>query len=143
MRARVSRKWRPMLAGLAAAALIAGCSSDATGPAPQPQPQPEPGQLRVTVVPTAGSAGAVVLHVTGPSISSPTASGGTDVYNDLTDGVLKAVVVGTSLAGEVLRFSVPDVRDASSYSVTVQQAAGNDNEPLAASGVTAEVVRLP
>ena len=42
MRTQVRREWRPMLAGLAAAALIAGCSSDATGPAPQPQPQPEP-----------------------------------------------------------------------------------------------------
>ena len=85
----------------------------------------------------------MVLHVTGSSISSPIASGGTEVYHDLSGGTLKAVVVGTSLAGEVLRFSVPDVREAASYTVTVQQAAGNDNEPLAASGVTAEVGRIP
>ena len=142
MRSQTRISMRPILVALATVVFMAGCGgNDATGP--QPSPQPQPGQLRVTVVPTAGSTGVVVLHVTGPSITSPTAGGGASLYHDLSGGTLRAAVVGTSLSGEVLRFSVPDVQGVSDYGVTVEQAAGNDNEPLAASGIAAEVTQVP
>ena len=143
MRKRVYSAWRAILTAQLAVLLIAACSSDATGPDRQPQPQPQPGELRVTVVPTAGSTGAVVLHVTGPAMSDPTGVGGATVFYGLSGSTLRAVVVGTSLAGEVLRFSVPDVRDAPDYAVSVQQVAGNDNQPMAVTGVLADVAPVP
>lgn len=133
---------RLVLVTLLAGGLIAGCGGDdPTGPAPAPQPQP--GELMVTVSSTAGSVGAVILHVTGPGITDPTAAGGASLYHHLSGNTLRAAAVGTSLSGAVLRFSVPDVRQHSGYAVTVQQAAGNDNEPLAAGGVSAEVSLAP
>jgi hypothetical protein len=103
---------------------------------------PEPGQLRVTLS-GGSSVGAVVLTVTGSGITSPVASGGVSLYYDLSGGTLRAAVVGASLSGEVLRFTVPDVRQVASYQVSLQQAAGNDNQPVAAGGISAEVAAVP
>ncbi len=131
---------RAMLVSLAAGVMILGCGGDdSTGP---PRQLPEPGQLRVTL--SGGSpVGAVVFTVTGSGITSPVASGGASLYHDLSGGTLLAAVVGASLSGEVLRFTVPDVRQVASYQVSVQQAAGNDNQPMAAGGISAEVAAAP
>jgi hypothetical protein len=129
---------RATLIVLAAGGLILGCGSDdATGP---PQPQPQPGQLSVTL--SSGTpVGGVVLTLSGAGITSPAASGGVRLYHDLSGSTLRAVVTGASLSGEILRFSVPDVRQLAGYLVSVQQAAGTSNQPLAASGVTLSVVQ--
>lgn len=134
------RHLRALLVSLAAGVLILGCGGDeSTGP---PQQLPEPGQLRVTLS-GGSSVGAVVLTVTGSGITSPVASGGVSLYHDLSGGTLLAAVIGSSLSGEVLRFTVPDVRQVASYQVSVQQAAGNDNQPMAAVGFSAEVAAAP
>jgi len=130
---------RVLLVSLAAGALILGCGGDdSTGP---PQQLPQPGQLRVTL--SGSSVGAVVLTVTGSGITSPVASGGVSLYHDLSGGTLLAAVVGSSLSGEVLRFTVSDVRQVASYQVSLQQAAGNDNQPVAAGSISAEVAAVP
>ncbi len=130
---------RVLLVSLAAGALILGCGGDdSTGP---PQQLPQPGQLRVTL--SGSSVGAVVLTVTGSGITSPVASGGVSLYQDLSGGTLRAAVVGSSLSGEVLRFTVSDVRQVASYQVSLQQAAGNDNQPVAAGSISAEVAAVP
>jgi len=128
---------RVLLLSVAAGALILGCGGDdTTGP---PQPQPQPGELRVTL--SSGTpVGAVVLTVTGSGLTSPVASGGALLYHDLSGGTLRAVVTGSSLSGEVMRFTVPDVGQVAGYRVSVEQAAGITNQPLAASGVTLSVV---
>ncbi len=131
---------RAMLVSLAAGLLILGCGGDdSTGP---PQQLPEPGQLRVTLS-GSSSVGAVVLTVTGSGITSPVASGGVSLYHDLSGGTLRAAVVGASLSGEVLRFTVPDVRQVASYQVSLQQAAGNDSQPMALGDISAEVAATP
>lgn len=131
-------RFRAILIVLAAGGLILGCGSDdTTGP---PQPQPQPGELRVLVA-SGTPVGAVVLTVTGIGITSPAISGGARLYSDLSGSTLRAVVTGASLSGEILRFSVPDVRQVAGYQVSVQQAAGTANQPLAASGVTLSVVQ--
>ncbi len=123
---------------LASATLIAGCGGDSTGPPPEPQPQP--GQLQVTL--SSGTAvGAVVLTVTGGAMSAPTAAAGATMYHDLSGSTLRAVVAGSSLSGTVLRFSVPDVRQAAGYSVNVEQAAGTTNLSVAPGGITVAVTQ--
>ncbi|MGB5526700.1 MAG: hypothetical protein WBN79_07560 [Gemmatimonadota bacterium] len=126
------------LISLIASGLIAGCGSD--GPTAPPEPLPEPGQLRVTLS-SSTAVGAVVLTVSGTGITSPAASGGAQLYYDQSGGVLTAVVTGTSLSGEILRFTVPDVAQVAGYEVSLQEVAGTSNQSLASSGVQLSVVR--
>lgn len=126
------------LISLIASGLIAGCGSD--GPTAPPEPLPEPGQLRVTLS-SSTAVGAVVLTVSGTGITSPAASGGAQLYFDLSGGALHAVLAGSSLSGNILTFSVTDVKQAASYAVSLQEAASTVNEPLDTGGVTLSVVR--
>lgn len=127
-----------ILLSVIATGLIAGCGSD--GPTAPPEPLPEPGQLRVTL--SSGTAvGAVVLTVSGTGMTSPAAPGGVELYFDLSGGTLHAVLAGSSLSGNILTFSVPDVKQAASYAVSLQEAASMVNEPLDTGGVTLSVVR--
>ena len=131
-------RMRATLVSLLAGALILGCGGDdTTGP---PEPQPQPGELRV-VLASGTPVGGVVLTVTGAGITSPAASGGNRLYHDLSSGTLHAVVTGTPLSGEIMRFTVPDVRQVADYLVSVQEAAGTSNQSLASSGVQLSVVR--
>jgi len=127
-----------ILTSLIASGLIAGCGSD--GPTVPPEPLPEPGQLRVTLT-TSTAVGAVVLTVNGTGITSPAPSGGAELYFDLSGGTLHAVLAGSSLSGNILTFSVPDVKQAAGYAVSLQEAASAANQPLDTSGVTLSVVR--
>lgn len=124
-------RMRVTLVSLIAGALILGCGGDdTTGP-----PEPQPGELRVEI---AGSTpiGGIVLTVTGPGITAPAASSGLQLYHDLSGNTLHAVVVGSSLSGTIMRFTVPDVRQVAGYQVSVQEASGTANQTLTASGVT-------
>jgi hypothetical protein len=127
-----------ILLSVIATGLIAGCGSD--DPTAPPEPLPEPGQLRVTL--SSGTAvGAVVLTVSGTGMTSPAAPGGVELYFDLSGGNLHAVLAGSSLSGNILTFSVPDLKQAASYAVSLQEAAGTSNQPLDTGGVTLSVVR--
>lgn len=131
-------RMRATLLSVIAGALILGCGGDdTTGP---PEPQPQPGELRVTVA-SGTPVGGVVLTVTGSGITSPAASAGARLYYDLSGGTLNAVVTGASLSGEILRFSVPDVKQVAGYQVSVDQAAGTTNQPLAPGTIEVAVVR--
>ena len=130
---------RVLLGAVAAGLLFLGCGGDSTGP---PQPQPVPGELAVTVSGGGPFAG-IFLTVTGSGITAPAASGGASLYYDVSGGTLSATVVGSTLSGEVLRFSVPDVGDADDYVVAVQQVAGTSNQPLSPGGFSATVSVAP
>lgn len=128
-----------ILVSMAAGLLFLGCGDDSTGP---PQPQPQPGQLQVTVA--GGSAfGGIFLTVTGAGITAPAAAGGASLYYDVSGTTLSATVVGPTLSGEVLRFSVPDVRNVTDYQVGIQQVAGTSNQPLSPGGLSATVSVAP
>lgn len=116
--------------------LILGCGDDsATGP---PEPQPQPGVLEVSVA-SGTPVGALVFTVTGSGISSPAAVAGARLYHDQSGNTLRAVVVGSSLSGEIMRFTVPDVRQVAGYQVSVQQASGTANQSLPTGGITLSV----
>jgi len=122
---------RAILIVLAATGFVLGCGGDdTTGP-----PEPQPGELRVEI---AGSTpiGGIVLTVTGTGITAPAASSGLQLYHDMSGNTLHAVVVGSSLSGTIMRFTVPDVRQVAGYQVSVQEASGTANQTLTASGVT-------
>lgn len=130
---------RVLLGAVAAGLLFLGCGDSPTSP---PPPQPVPGELAVTV--TGGAAfGGVFLTVTGAGITAPAASGGSSLYSDVSGTMLSATVVGSTLSGEVLRFSVPDVGDASDYVVAIQQVAGTSNQPLSPAAYSATVSVAP
>jgi hypothetical protein len=132
-------KTRAILGAVAAGILLLGCGDDSTSP---PPPQPVPGELVVTV--GGGSAlGGIFLTVTGAGITAPAASGVASLYYDVSGTTLSATVVGSTLSGEVLRFSVPDVRNVTDYQVTVQQVAGTSNQPLSPGGFSATVSVAP
>ncbi len=132
----VSRRSSRLTVALLAALCLFGCGDDGAT-----EPQPQPGQLRVILSGGTAPAGAVVLTVTGPGISSPVPAGGAALYHDLAGGTLSAVVVGASLGGEILRFSVSDVNQIASYAASMRQVAGPDNFLLEAGGFTVAVVR--
>jgi len=131
-------RMRATLLSFIAGALILGCGGDdTTGPL---EPQPQPGELRVMVA-SGTPVGGVVFTVTGSGITSPAASGGARLYYDLSGGTLNAVVTGASLSAEILRFSVPDVKQVAGYQVSVDQAAGTTNQPIAPGTIEVAVVR--
>jgi hypothetical protein len=111
------------------ASLLAGaCGGDDDGTGP---PAPQPGQLTVNVS-TSGSPGAAFkLTVTGEGISSPVKVGTShQLYTFASGDTLKTALIGTVSTGELLKFSVPDVNQASSYRVTLNEVAGSDNALL-------------
>jgi len=135
-----TRSPRSALVSLAAMLMIQGCGgADPSGP---PEQLPEPGELRVSLA-GSPSAGAVVLTLTGPGIGTLAPGGGATLYHDLSGGTLHAVVVGTSLSGEILRFPAPDVRQVGGYQAVLQQVAGTDNQPLDVGDFSVTVSAVP
>ncbi len=116
------RGYSALAATLLIAAFLAGGCSGTTEPS-----GPQPGQLTVNVS-TTGSGAAFLLTITGSGITNPVAaSGGHSVYSFASGNTLKAVVVGNVSSGGLMRFSVPDVNQSGSYSVTLDEVAGSDN----------------
>lgn len=113
-----------------------GSDGDSTGPA-----SPQPGALTVSVA-TAGSGGAAFLvTVTGDSITNPRAADNNhELHSNVSGRTLKAAVIGSVADGDdLLRFNVPDVNRASSYGVTLNQVAGDDNALQSTSDYTLTV----
>jgi hypothetical protein len=132
-RKRLTRAWALTIAG--AALLAGGCGGDdGTGP-----PKPQPGQLTVNVSATGSPGAAFLLTVRGTNITDPVAANsGHKLYTFASGDTLKAAVIGTVSSGALLKFSVPDVNQASGYRVSLNQVAGTDNAliPVASFGVT-------
>jgi hypothetical protein len=131
---------RTALTAVAATLLIFGCGGD--DPSGPPEQLPEPGELRVSLIGNP-AAGAVVLTVTGPGIGSPAPAGSASLYHDLSGNTLHAVIVGSSLSGEIVSFAVPDVRQVAGYQVALQQVAGTDNQTLDVASYSASVSVVP
>jgi len=115
--------------------LVGSCGGDDTsGP-----PAPQPGQLTVSV--SSSSTGAAFsLTITGEDISNPVeAVGSHQVYTFASGDTLNAAVIGNVSSGDLLRFSVPDVNQASSYRVTLAEVAGSDNVLLSNSSFTVSI----
>lgn len=122
---------------VACAALVGAC--DTAGPA-----RPEPGDLTVTLSTPNATDHAMVLNVTGPEAPTAVEAATPDyvVHSRITGTTARVAVFGLLASGPVVRVSVPDVRRAREYTVTVQEAvdAGNTPRPTLA-GYAATVKR--
>jgi hypothetical protein len=94
---------------------IAGCSHDNVGPTA--------GTLNVTLASPNTDDGAVLVTIAGGPVDSLTAPG-QQIYTSRIDAnTLRVILIGRLQAGTVARMYLPDVRLASNYSATVNQAA--------------------
>ena len=123
---------RPMpLAMLGLLLALGGCARDAA----QPQ-APQPGALSLTINAPDDSTGGVLLSVSGGSVDS-VAPVGALVYGTATTSASGATVflAGTLGAGQVIASVwVPDVHQAGSYQVVVEDAANGGTSMKRAAG---------
>ena len=115
-----SRAIRITVAGLAlAVALACGGDGGTTGPT-----GPTAGLLTLTLTTPNADDGAILLSVTGPSMTQVAASDVSLYFRSVQTGTTAtAVLVGDIRGGSLLTFRVPDVDAAGSYSATIQQVA--------------------
>jgi hypothetical protein len=113
----MSRRLRSLLlAGLSA---LAACSHDTSAPTA--------GTLNVNLASPNSDDGAVLFTVSGGPIDS-VASPGHQIYSARLDSsTLRLIVTGDLGSGTIATIYVPDMRLASSYSATVNQAAARES----------------
>jgi hypothetical protein len=102
---------------------LLACAHDATsGP-----PEPQAGQLAIdlaTASPTLGAVAFVIVPPPGGSVAQIVGGTGLTVYQRaLSAGRFRVVLVGTLGTGEVLRFTVPDLSQATAYGITAEAGA--------------------
>jgi hypothetical protein len=118
--------WTRLVAGMALLALIS-CSGDSAAPFDS---GPEPGRLAVTLVSPHADDGAVLISLRGPNIGEVlSADPSYQIFaaNGEEDGELRLAVLGERVADVLVTFEVPDIRQATSYSATVINAADRAN----------------
>jgi hypothetical protein len=92
---------------------------------------PVPGSLELALGAPA-AVGAVSLVIEGPSLGPALpADPSYVVFSERGDTGLRIAVVGERLGGALVRIAVPDIRNTAPYGVTLLEAAGQDNEPMA------------
>ena len=105
-------------------ALLAPACSDATAP-------PEPGVLVVRLTtPNTGDAAAVLTLTTPSGVAIEEVIASSDdfaLYHRISGTAIRIAVFGTLTSGSLARFYVPNVRDASRYSVQLVEVADESN----------------
>jgi len=82
------------------------------------------GDLLVTYFQGGPEPGALLLTITGGPVTDVKATGGQQVsFSSPFTGTTKVVVLGTLTNGDLLKVTVPDVTQATSYTAHVEQAA--------------------
>lgn len=112
------------LAVAAGAALLAGCDSGGGTPA-----QPTPGVLTVSLAAPVAGDRALVIAITGPAAVGDVqaAATGYTTFAGAQGATTRVAVFGAIADGPVLRFSVPDTRQAGQYQASVVDAADGQN----------------
>lgn len=107
-------------------ALVAACGSDDEDGGPVAPLPPVAGVLVARLTTPHADDRAVLLEITGPSITAPqpATDAGVTVHGRIVDGTLRALVVGTVRAGTMVRFAVPDVNAAGRYAGRIVEASG-------------------
>jgi hypothetical protein len=112
----MSRRARLVLAAFALAA-TAACAGGDGGPS-------NPGDLLVSYYQGGPEPGALLLTITGGPVEDVSGLGGQQVsFSSPFEGTTKVVIAGTLSNGDLLRLRVPDVDQATSYTVRVDQVA--------------------
>lgn len=113
----MSKRARLGFAILAVAA--AACGGDGQTPS-------HPGDLLVSYFQAGPEPGAFLLTITGGPVENVTALGGQQLsFSSPFAGTTKVVIAGRLTNGDMLRLRVPDVTQATSYTVRVEQVADN------------------
>jgi hypothetical protein len=123
----MSMNTRGILTTAVAIALAAGlaCGRDDGTSGPD---GPTPGFLTVTLTTPSTDDGALLLTVSGPDITQVAATDASLYFRHIEAGsTMTAVLVGNVQGGTLLRFHVPDVAAAGSYSTTITQVADRGN----------------
>ena len=91
--------------------------------------QPSPGVLTLTVTTPNTDDRAVVLSVSGPgAITGVESANAAHVLHSRTSGTsFKAAVFGNLNSGPLVRFAVPDVKKAASYSAVLVEVSDTSN----------------
>jgi hypothetical protein len=109
----MSRPGFVVLAGLVAVASIPACSNN-TGPTAV--------ILNVSLSTPSPNDGAVLLAISGGPVDSVEAVGYA-TYTAAATGTVRIIVAGDLVAGTIARIHLPDGRQATRYSATVEQVA--------------------
>ncbi|MGH7658670.1 MAG: hypothetical protein ACREL6_10590 [Gemmatimonadales bacterium] len=107
---------------------IISCGGDGSGPS-----GPTPGNLTIQLNTSATNVGAVKFLIRGGTVSGVTSSYST-FDSPVPSGNHRVVVLGDLTAGTVATISVPDTRQAASYSATVEEVATRQTYALQSSG---------
>ena len=113
----------------------AACGGD------EPTDGPTPGELVARLTTSHTQDGALLLRVVGP-VSAVTGVSGYRVASSTGGGATTIVVTGNIVGGDLLRLSVPDTRQLSSYSVEVEQAADRNTYALREPGSYSITLRV-
>jgi hypothetical protein len=110
------RGWKAALMVVLALGGAQSCR-DGTGPVA--------GVLNVVLdTPNSGTDGAILLTVTGPApLTSGVPGAGLRLFSQGLGTTTRFAVTGTLTGGTILRIGVPDIRQALSYTATVEQVA--------------------
>lgn len=103
------------------AGVIAGCGGGDGGP-----PPPTVGDLTVSFFQGSGQPGAILLTISGGAVESVSVPAGLGLQassGPLTPGITRVVIIGTLHTGDILKVRVPDVAQATSYQVRIDQVA--------------------
>jgi hypothetical protein len=103
---------------------VGSCADSPTAPE-----QAVPGVLTLNLTSPFADDRAIVVRVRGPAAMSGIAAGGDAyvVHARAAGDSLRAAAFGALANGPLLRFSVPDVRQAGEYHATVVEASDPDN----------------
>lgn len=120
------------VAALAALLLVGGCKDGPTGP--------EAGVLTLALTLDSSSERAIVVSVSGPGEigTVESASPAYTVHSRVSGASFRAAVFGNLASGPLVRFAVPDVADAKSYTAIVLELADSSNtlRPIAVPTLT-------
>jgi hypothetical protein len=105
---------------VAALAVVTACAGESG---------PTPGELTVRLTTPNADDGAMVLVLSGPGpiTNVAAASAGTIVHARDASGSMRVAAFGSIASGDLIRFSVPDVEQASSYQATIHEVADRGN----------------
>ena len=116
------------LFALGLALAVGACGDDGDGGTNPPPPQ-LPTEFVVTLTKPAGSDGAIQFTLAGsgatnlqPGVASHA------LFTRTAGGSTQVIVAGASVAGTVLKFSVPGGAEASSFSATIESVATTGND---------------
>lgn len=122
-------------ATVSVALLISGCKPTAIVEPDTPQP----GTLTLSIQGSSGQGHAFLIEVTGQASGPAAVDGSHLLYHTTTGSGLRLILIGAVQSGTVVRFQVPDIGKAATYTAQVVEVADDLNRLLSSSSFTAQI----